>query len=61
MSEFGEGNIIVYLKAELVHIPDGIFMTQRCYVKQTLELFGLSDFHLVATLMIEKSKLTLDM
>jgi hypothetical protein len=53
MSELDEGNIIVYLKVELVYIPNGIFMALRCYVKQTLELFGLSNCHPAATPMIE--------
>jgi hypothetical protein len=61
MSELGEENTTIYLKTELVHISEGIFMTQRSYVRQTLELFGLSSCQPVVTPMVEKPKLTLDM
>jgi hypothetical protein len=61
LSELGEGNTSVYLKTELIHIPEGIFMTQRCYVKQTLDLFGLSGCQPAITpTMVEKPKLALD-
>jgi hypothetical protein len=33
MSDIGDGTIVLYLKAECIHVPQGIFMPQRGYYK----------------------------
>ena len=53
MSEIGDRIVALYLQAECVHVPQGIFMSQRGYCQQILELFGMQDTHLVSTPMIE--------
>jgi hypothetical protein len=61
MSELSDGTIVLYLKAELVQVPSGIFMTQRGYCCQILETFGLFTAHPVSTPMVDKPRLLSNM
>jgi transposase InsO family protein len=61
MSELGEGDLTLFLKAECIKVPNGIFLTQRAYVHQVLELFGMLNCQPVNTPMLEKLKLLTDM
>ena len=61
MNELGKRDLTLFLKVECIKIPNGIFFTQRAYVHQVLELFGLLDCQPVSTPMLEKLKLTTDM
>jgi hypothetical protein len=61
MSDIGDGTVALYLKAECVQVPAGIFMSQRGYYKQILETFGLLDTHDVSTPMVERPHLLSNM
>jgi hypothetical protein len=61
MSELNEGEITLYLKAESVQVPDGIFLTQRGYAWKVLEQFEMTGCSPVSTPMVEKLKLATDM
>jgi hypothetical protein len=61
MSDMGDGTVALYLKAECVQVPKGIFMTQRGYCKQILETFGMSHTHPVTTPMLARPKLFTNM
>ena len=61
MSDSEEEETTLYLKAECVQVPQGNFMTQRVYAKQTLELFRLANCQPVATPMTDKPQLAVDM
>ena len=60
-SELGEGNVTLYLNAEFIQTPHGIFLTQRGYAPQTLETFNLQDTQSASTPMVERLKLKTDM
>jgi hypothetical protein len=61
MSDIGDGTVALYLKAECVQVPKGIFMLQRGYCKQILETFGMLDAHAVCTPMVERPRLLTNM
>jgi hypothetical protein len=61
MSDIGDGTVAMYLKAECINLPTGIFMTQRGYCRQILELFSMLDAHAVSTPMVERPRLLTDM
>jgi hypothetical protein len=61
MSELGEGDLILFLKAECIKVPSGIFLTQRAYAKQVLGLFSMHDCQSIAIPMLKKLKLLTDM
>jgi hypothetical protein len=61
MSELNEGEITLYLKAESIQVPEGIFLTQRGYTWKILEQFEMADCLPVSTPMVEKLKLVIDM
>jgi hypothetical protein len=61
MSDLGEGDLTLFLKAECIKVQSGIFLTQRAYATQVLELFGMTHCQPVSTPMLEKMKLTTDM
>ena len=61
MSELGEGDLTLFLKAECIKVRDGIFFTHRAYATQVLELFSMSNCQSIATPMLEKLKLLTDM
>ena len=60
MSEIGEGNLTLYLKAEFLHTLHGIFLTQRGYNQQTLKTFNLQESQPTSTPMVEQLKLKTD-
>jgi hypothetical protein len=61
ISELGEGNLTLYLKAKFIQTPLGIFLTQRGYAQQTLETFNCQDSQPASTPMVERLKLKTDM
>ena len=61
MSELGEGNLTLYLKAEFLQTLHEIFLTQRGYAQQTLKTFNLQDSQPTSTPMVERLKLKTDM
>jgi hypothetical protein len=61
MNTLGNGSIVLYLKAQLVQVPQGIFMTQRSSCKQTMEPFNMIHTHAVKTPMVERPRLFNDM
>jgi hypothetical protein len=61
MSEIGDGTVALYLKAECIHVANGIFMSQRGYCHQILETFGMLDAHAVSTPMVERPRLLSNM
>jgi hypothetical protein len=61
MSDIGDGTMALYLKAEIIEVPKGIFMTQWGYCKQILETFGMTQTTPVTTPMLAKPKLFTNM
>jgi hypothetical protein len=60
MSKLNEGDIILYLRAESIQIPDGIILTQRGYAWKILKTFGMQQCSPISTSMIKKLKLKTD-
>ena len=61
MSESGNGDVTLYLKAEYVQVREGIFMSQRGYAHQILECFDMLECQPLATPMVERPRLEPDM
>jgi hypothetical protein len=61
MSELGEGDLTLFLKTECIKVQSSIFLTQRAYTTQVLELFEMTHCQPVSTPMLEKLKLIMDM
>lgn len=61
MNERGERDLTLFLKAECIKVQNGIFMMQRVYATQVLELFGMLSCQHVSIMMLKKLKLLMDM
>jgi hypothetical protein len=61
MSELGEGNLTLFLKAKCIRVSSSIFMTKKVYATQILDLFGMLFCQHVATSMLDKLKLFTNM
>lgn len=61
MSELGEGNLTLFLKAQCIRVLEGIFITQRAYATQVLDLFGMLSCQHSTNPMTEKLKLATEM
>lgn len=51
----------LYLKAEIIKVPKGLFMTQQSYALQVIRHFGHEECQSISTPLVEWVKLTLDM
>lgn len=56
-----DGSVTLYLKAELLQVSSGVFITQRGYCKQVLETFDLLNSNPISTPMEERPRLISNM